>query len=229
MSSAAPSPKPPSARGIRTRQRLLDAAICVIAESGLEGFSHRTVAKEAGLALALTTYYFADKAELLAEAFRHFGTRGEPGLQALWSAAQDIVARMKTDLDRDAGLDALTTLATDYICLAERPALDGIAFELAFFYARSLEPALEDEVRRYRARLVAASRDLCMQAGSPEPETDAELLVGTILRLEFEQLSAAAPARRERVAAQLRRLLDPMIAPEGLPETQPATPPQAKP
>lgn len=214
----ASSSRPPSARGARTREQLLDGAIRLIAASGLEGFSHRAVAKEAGLAPALTTYYFADKAELLAEAFRHFAQRGEPGLQALWTAALDLVERRGRDLDRAGVIEALTGLATDYICLAERPEHDGVAFELAFFYAPRLEPELAEEVRRYRARLHDAARGFCRRGGSPDPETDAELLVGAILRLEFEQLSAAAPAPRERVAAQLKRLIDTILAPDRGPE-----------
>ncbi len=218
---ATPS-KATSARGARTREQLLDGAIRVIAADGLEGFSHRAAARAAGLAPALTTYYFADKAELLAEAFRHFAKRGEPGLQALWTAARDLLDQRGRGLDRAGVLDQLTRLATDYICLAERPALDGVAFELAFFYAPRLEPELAEEVRRYRARLHDAAQAFCARAGSPAPETDAELLVGAILRLEFEQLSAAAPATRERVAAQLERLIDTILAPDAESPSEPA-------
>lgn len=203
-----------SQRGARTREQLLDGAIRVIAKGGLESFSHRAVAKEAGLAPALTTYYFADKAELLAEAFRRFAARGAPGLQALWGEALSIAARLGGDLSREQALDALTHLAADYICLAERPALDGVAFELAFFYAPHLEPELADEVRAYRRRLHEATHDFCVRAGSAAPATDAELLVGAILRLEFEQLSALGPPPRTRVEAQIRRLLGAILSPE---------------
>jgi DNA-binding transcriptional regulator YbjK len=57
-------------RGISTRERILDAAIEVIARGGQSAATQRTVADQAGVSLASITYYFATAKELLTAAMR---------------------------------------------------------------------------------------------------------------------------------------------------------------
>lgn len=49
--------------------RLVEAALHIIGKSGINQVTHRRVAKEAGLSLASTTYYFASKEDLIHTAF----------------------------------------------------------------------------------------------------------------------------------------------------------------
>ena len=77
-SPAAPPAAPPagSARTRRNdpgrRDRIVAACIEVIAESGVDGTSHRRVAAAAGVPLGSTTYYFASRDDLLRAAFTRF-------------------------------------------------------------------------------------------------------------------------------------------------------------
>lgn len=50
------------------RQRIVDAAVRVVAVRGVAGLSHRAVAAEADVPLGSTTYHFADRDELLVAA-----------------------------------------------------------------------------------------------------------------------------------------------------------------
>jgi DNA-binding transcriptional regulator YbjK len=52
------------------RERIIDAAIRVVADRGIGGLSHRTVAAEADVPLGSTTYHFASLDELLVAALR---------------------------------------------------------------------------------------------------------------------------------------------------------------
>ncbi|MFG2493267.1 TetR/AcrR family transcriptional regulator [Streptomyces caniferus] len=52
------------------RQRIIDAAIAVVAERGIAGLSHRAVAAAADVPLGSTTYHFASLDELLVAALR---------------------------------------------------------------------------------------------------------------------------------------------------------------
>lgn len=54
--------------GDKRRAQIVDAAITVIAEVGVEAMSHRRVAAAAGVPLAATTYYFGSLDELRAAA-----------------------------------------------------------------------------------------------------------------------------------------------------------------
>nr|WP_042183763.1 TetR family transcriptional regulator [Kibdelosporangium sp. MJ126-NF4] len=53
------------ARGDRRRQELVEATLRVIERDGVAGVTHRTVAKEAGVPTASTTYHFASLEDLL--------------------------------------------------------------------------------------------------------------------------------------------------------------------
>src|SRR5258707_3950570 len=53
------------ARGVASRQAILDATVRVIAAGGLTSVTHRAVAAEAGVSTALTTYHYATLDDLL--------------------------------------------------------------------------------------------------------------------------------------------------------------------
>lgn len=199
-------------KGQETRKALLDAAIAVIARGGLEGFNHRAVAKEADASLALTTYYFASKQDLIEQAFERFVERGRPGLADVWEKANAALEKWENGADRATTIDTLAANAIDYITTANRRAMDGVAFELAFLYQPRLSPELASDVRAYRKRILSAAEEFCVHCGSQDPSVDAELLIGLILRLEFERLSVAIRNTRKTMKGQLVRLLDMILA-----------------
>jgi DNA-binding transcriptional regulator YbjK len=204
-----------STKGKRSREALLVAAITLIARDGLEAVSHRAVAIEADVSTALTTYYFASKTDLLVQAFEYFAARGEPRIAEIWTRAHAILEQDDAVMGRMQTIARLADLATDYVCRKPRPEPDGVAFELAFLYAPRLEPELAKVVRGYRERILASAISFCERAGSQAPHTDAELLIGAILRLEFEQLSVAVRTSRDHVRMQLERLLALIVGPRG--------------
>lgn len=51
------------------KDRILDAALDVVAEAGVHGTTHRRIAARAGVPLGSLTYYFESLADLLAQAF----------------------------------------------------------------------------------------------------------------------------------------------------------------
>lgn len=57
-------------KGERTREKILLAAINVLAIKGIKGTTHRAIANDAQIQLSLTTYYFKDINELLLQAFQ---------------------------------------------------------------------------------------------------------------------------------------------------------------
>lgn len=67
MSTA--SVKKPRRRPGERRQQVLDGTIQVLIEDGVEGLSHRRVAKAAGVPLSATTHYYATRDDLLEAAF----------------------------------------------------------------------------------------------------------------------------------------------------------------
>ncbi len=72
------------------RDRIIDACLEVIAESGVAGTSHRKVAARAGVPLGAMTYYFEGMEELLREAFARFSTSVSDRFEHRMAAAADI-------------------------------------------------------------------------------------------------------------------------------------------
>lgn len=55
--------------------RIVDAALTVLAREGIAGVSMRAVAREADVAVGLANYHFDNKTELIAAALREIGTK----------------------------------------------------------------------------------------------------------------------------------------------------------
>lgn len=65
------------------RQRLLEVAVKLFAERGLEGTSVRDIAKEAGVNLSLVSYYFGGKEGLYLELLRSFALNVKSELERI--------------------------------------------------------------------------------------------------------------------------------------------------
>lgn len=110
------------------RDRLIDAALAVIAERGVAGTSHREIARFADVPLGSMTYHFAGLDQVLAEAFtRHADTVArmfEERMAAAPDAAaavEEIIRHVCGDLLGDRH-DLVLTVEL-YAAAARRPAL----------------------------------------------------------------------------------------------------------
>lgn len=183
-------------RGEQTRGKILDATLRVIGRDGVRGTTHRAIAKEAGVQLSLTTYYFKDLNELLSLAFRSFMDRDYGEMTEQWNRAfryldqfsADDLAREET---RQRVIDYCTKRVVDHIRhgLTEYP--EGLAVEHHFFYEALNDPRLTELSALHRRRLLEPMIRFCEYFNVEDPETDADLLFGTITRLEYEALPAA--------------------------------------
>lgn len=87
--SAAPTPRRVRRHDPQRRDRLIDAALTVIAERGVAGTTHREIARAADVPLGSMTYHFAGMDELLHEAFTRFAEHIAGAFEACLSAAGD--------------------------------------------------------------------------------------------------------------------------------------------
>lgn len=60
----------PVPEAVDRNQRILDAVLTLLADRGITGVSMRAVAREAGVALGLVSYYYTDKVDLISAALR---------------------------------------------------------------------------------------------------------------------------------------------------------------
>lgn len=191
-------------RGEARRAHILEAALRIVARTGPEVLTHRRVAEEAGVPLAATTYWFASKDELVAEAY------------AL-AAARDVarIGEVAADLERD-GLPSGDDLAERLAALAARE-LHGERSSLIAGYALWLEaarrPALRVTSRAWTDAYVALAAVMMGAAGSAHPQDDARLLVAALDGLVLEQLARDEPAFESDVLRPaLARLIGALLA-----------------
>ncbi len=126
------------------RDRIIDAALAVIAEGGVAGTSHRRVAERAGVPLGSMTYHFTSMDELLREAFTRFATRLSERFAARIAAAADLdaLAEAVVHLVHEgltAGPDDLVITLELYTLAARQPAFRQITHDWMRRSRQSLE------------------------------------------------------------------------------------------
>jgi DNA-binding transcriptional regulator YbjK len=152
------------------------------------------VATEAGLPLAATTYWFASKEELLVAAYR--------------LAADRDIARVRRVAAASAGKDVADALAD--VLGAE---LEEGRTALVACFAMWLEAARRPELRPIEAEWTqayeAVIEDLLREAGSPQPQIDAQILSATLDGLLLGLLARGGGAGdvREELRPRLQRLV----------------------
>lgn len=125
------------------RDRIIDAALEVIAQHGIAGTTHRRVAQVADVPLGSTTYHFAGIDDLLVETFRRFSA--------------SVSERFAQRLDRATTLDEAREAVVDLICgglwATQRNML--LSFELYACASRNprLKQVLQDWMAQSRAAL----------------------------------------------------------------------------
>ncbi|MFI9002372.1 TetR/AcrR family transcriptional regulator [Streptomyces sp. NPDC053541] len=167
------------------RERIVDAALRVVARAGIAGLSHRTAAAEADVPLGSTTYHFASLDELLVAALRRVnGTFGARLRQGPEIAAPDLAA----------GLAAL---------LGEWLAADrtGVELEYELYLAALRRPALRPVAAEWTEEVVTA---LAPRTG---PGT-ARALLALMDGISLQVLLTGAPYDAEHAREMLARVLN---------------------
>jgi DNA-binding transcriptional regulator YbjK len=187
-----------SAKGADRRARLLDAAITIIGSRGLAQLSMRTLAAEAGMPLGAVGYYFDDKQQLIAEAFR-------------WHAERELerVTRTISSIgDAGSAADLGRVLAGFVI-----EGLNPVGTELIAEYEFLLEATRRPELARASTAWLQALHDRLHETvrglGSPDPAADTGILLATMSGLEIDHLRQAGISAEQSdvITATFARLL----------------------
>ncbi|GAA3161240.1 MULTISPECIES: TetR/AcrR family transcriptional regulator [Streptomyces] len=180
-------------RTMDRRQRLTDAAIATLADSGMRGLTHRAVDKAAEVPPGSCSYYFRTRQQLLEGAVERLAELDiaeideRPALTGPASIAEIAEAA--------AGLIEHWTTAGRERMLAR--------YELALEAPR--RPELRAALHRAGSRHRAVAEKLLAAAGAADAAAQANAFVALLDGLLLNQLTAAAPHRL--TPEQLRRTL----------------------
>lgn len=202
MSRAATAAEPRrSEQGAERRAKIIAATAALVTREGIGAVTHRAVAREAGVPLAATTYYFASKDELVGEALRVL-------------VAEEVEQLRARAAELGAAIDSPATLARA-LSEAVVPGNEGerrvmlAKFEIYLEAAR--RPGLRPAVDEWRRTFTGMARSALEAAGDPQPDATAPLLVAAIDGVLTHSLSEGIRAEtegdtRRRVAELAERI-----------------------
>ncbi|MDT0269658.1 TetR family transcriptional regulator [Streptomyces sp. DSM 44915] len=170
------------ARGQKRRAEIIEATLAVVRRDGAAGVTHRAVAKQAGIPVSLSTYYFATLDELL--------------VAALSSVADGYTARIREIVDQHE--DKLAGLA-ELIVESAGPGRERALAERELCTLAARRPALMPVARRWREGVAELAATL-----TDDPDAVAAV-VATSDGLCTALLIENAPADAEHVRAVLGR------------------------
>lgn len=189
-------------RGAQRRVEIIDAAIEVMARVGLAGLSMRLVANQAHIPLGALSYYFEDKSDLVAQAFRQLSDREiERVVQTAERLQPSMSAEQLADLVADMIIDGFTS----------PPGAIVTRYELVTEASRDerLRPMFEGW---YKAMVPALSR-LFRELGSRQPEQDSRTIMAVTAGLEIDNVyRPLGPVDKRRIRATIRHAFRAIIA-----------------
>lgn len=191
--------KGPRPRGAARREALLEAVLKIVADVGADAVTHRRVAEVADLPLASTTYWFESKEQLLTAAL-------ELAAQRDMARLQEFIAEPIDDSDDPLELAVAAILEPlDESLQASRGSL--LATYLLLLEA-ARRPNLQEVAREWTEAYLNLLSRLFKRAGSDDPATDAELLLGAADGLLIGQLAQGTGGD---LAPRLRRLASALV------------------
>ncbi len=204
-----------------TRQRLLDAALELVAEDGVQAVTHRAVEQRAGVARGSTRYHFKTRDELLEALVDHVaqidtaliehvgeGVGDSPGLGDPPHDLDRLADGTPVALSADDQERAMRALTAGFLA---DPRQSLVRFELYLYAAR--RPELQEVMTRWRRAFLAVGAAYLEAQGAPQPEAGAALMSAAMDGIMLHALSSPHPAYQQwgpewmaRMAVESRRL-----------------------
>jgi TetR/AcrR family transcriptional regulator, regulator of biofilm formation and stress response len=199
MASAVRRPPPEAIRAA-----IIEATVRVIGNDGVDGVTHRAVAREAGVSLSSTTYHFASRDAIVSEALRRVADL------EIERIAHDAEALVEGHADVASIARALTAWLTEQVTG------DDLVRVRAGYHLQ-LEAARRPELRAIHVEWGQAVHGLAERvlraAGSPRPHTDAGILSSAIDGMRLDEVTAPRPDFELRALPVIERLLSILTAP----------------
>ncbi|WP_121254545.1 TetR/AcrR family transcriptional regulator [Nocardioides ferulae] len=191
------------ARGQARRAKLVEAAIEVIAERGLEGVTHRSVAARAGVPLSTTSYFFGSLDELIGAAVTEIADRVRASVDAVVADAAGGA------LDRRELAERLVRLLA-----AASPQLVLVQFEA--YLATSRRPDLRPAVRAIMLGFEEATAAALAAVGVADAPGAARQFVAVIDGFALHRIAWPRDDEdADALASALTRLLESYLSASG--------------
>ena len=177
--------------GRQRRLEILEGALRIMRRDGLRAVSHRSVAAEARVPLASTTYYFRDLEDLIAEAFLHWSRTPAEQTRAFHASALAVLDRARhAEASREALAGQLADVAAQYVLDQVTAHGPDRVLEFAFLHEAARVPRLRAVVRQRQSEDLRFLQEFHAALGSRQPGIDAQISYSLLLGLEKSALLA---------------------------------------
>lgn len=188
-------------RGQETHDRIIDAAIRLLSRHGTPGVTHRSVADEAGVSLALTTYHFASKEDILRKVYFRLCDQEISRFRAIYKTT--------TNLTPDDIVDHVSTQAIREATEFREQSIAGFELMLEAFRSKELSAA----VRLVFDEKIGFWRQTMTQMGSKKPDLDAQIMFCSVLgaflvMMARGQVQSEISRTRKKIRHEFSSLLD---------------------
>ncbi|MGC8120502.1 TetR/AcrR family transcriptional regulator [Marinobacter sp. VGCF2001] len=195
------------------RTSILKATIRVAARDGIKGIKHRSVAREAGVPLAATTYYFRDINELISDAFTLYAKEAGAELKAFHDTLNLVLdgvppehlrrgSEFRPELCR-----RLTDFARGWMREQFTRRREQVLAEQVFVMEALRDDRLARVARRYRQSWIDGLEQLLTRLDSPCPRQDGSLIVNVVLGMSYDLLLEVPGTEAEVLSASVARIV----------------------
>lgn len=178
-------------RGEARRALILDAALEVIADHGLEGVTHRAVAKAAGVPLSATSYFFTSMDDLIGAAVTRVGDTVLADVGSLVADASASPGRLEEYVDR-------------LVDIVGSPRDRQIRVQFEAYLGTTRRPDLVEPVRRIVEAYEQAAATVLAALGAEDPERAGRHLVAVLDGFALQRMAHPRPDDAELLRAAVR-------------------------
>ena len=181
-------------KGERTREKILIAAIDVLAINGIKGTTHRAIASHADIQLSLTTYYFKDIRELVLQAFQlnsdYLRARTEVILQKVFTSLENIDKKSLKKVSIKSELcEKLVDMTASYLLENIKQESVALAVEQLMFITVQVSPELKKLAYEHEQSQLEPFTKLARFFNKKDPEIDAQMMRTIFSQLQYSQLT----------------------------------------
>ena len=191
-----------SEQGAERRAAILDATVRLLVRDGLAAVTHRAVAREAGVPLAATTYYFASKDELVVD--------------ALEILVKDEIARVgerAAALGEELASPSRSAAAVAEVLFPDAEAAGGLLAKFEVYLEAARRPGLRATAAHWQQAFTELAESALTLGGAANPGRLAPLLVAGVDGMLVHRLSEGIDHLEvDRLRAQLEQLFELVLA-----------------
>lgn len=203
------------------RLDILEATLRIAARDGLRGIKHRAVAREAGVPLAATTYYFRDIHELISDSFMLFAEKARDNLDGFYDTIHLVLDAIPPKTLRHGGpgrqalASRLSVISTAYLYEQFTQRREQVLAEQVFLMEALRDDHLAGLARNYREAWIAGLRQILQRLDSPSPARDAALLVNVTLGMGYDSLLNGRDVDYPALAGTVEQVIGLVLGPAG--------------